>query len=222
MCKQNSMEHIQHFVWDFDGTLFDTYPTIIDDLRNALLEFGRDLDPIETMKLMLINIPAARDFYADKYGIDRQELDAAYQRHHKHTVEIMTAAPMEGVVDVLKKICDTGRHNYIFTHRKVDETKKYLEKYGLSEYFRDLIGPESPCFAWKPAPDAVLYLMETYGMTPDNVVMVGDRDCDLGSARNANIGTVHYVCAVAPETLDCNWRVEGFAEMLALLYTIDS
>ena len=42
---QKNMKDIQHFIWDFDGTLFDTYPVIIDDLRCALQEYGKDLDP---------------------------------------------------------------------------------------------------------------------------------------------------------------------------------
>ena len=36
MSVQRSMRNIQHFIWDFDGTLFDTYPVIIGDLRKAL------------------------------------------------------------------------------------------------------------------------------------------------------------------------------------------
>ena len=59
--------------------------------------------------------------------------------------------------------------------------------------------------------------MEKYAMTAEDAVMVGDRDCDLGSARNAGIGTVHYVCAAVPETLQANWRVESYQEMLTIL-----
>ena len=124
---------------------------------------------------------------------------------------------MEGIREVLEAIRSSGRHSYIFSHRKPEETVLYLEKYGLSSYFRDIIGPGSEGFAEKPAPDSVLYLMEKYGMAPERTLMVGDRDCDLGSARNAGIGTVHYVCATVPETLSCNWKIESYAEMLKIL-----
>ena len=33
------MHRLVHFIWDFDGTLFDTYPVIIEDLRGALAVF---------------------------------------------------------------------------------------------------------------------------------------------------------------------------------------
>jgi len=30
------MRDVEHFFWDFDGTLFDTYPVIIENLQLAL------------------------------------------------------------------------------------------------------------------------------------------------------------------------------------------
>lgn len=211
------MKSIRHFIWDFDGTLFDTYPVIIENLNQALEEFGGSCEPVETMKLMLQNIPTAQKFYAEKYGIPRQVLVDAYERYHQIANREMVARPMEGLTEVLAKIRDTGRHNYIFTHRKDSETRQYLEKYGLTEYFREIMGPEAPGFAWKPAPDAVLHLMEKYAMTEADALMVGDRDCDLGSARNAHIRTAHLVCAVAPEELDCDFRLQSLAQMLKML-----
>ena len=211
------MKNIRHFIWDFDGTLFDTYPVIIGSLRDALHEYGHDCDPLEAMKLMLDTIPAACNYYADLYGIDRKDLTEAYRRYNKPAIATLSAQPFDGVVEVLKQICATGRHNYIYTHRKDSETVRFLEAYGVDAYFEEVVGPESPYFAVKPAPDTVTYMMEKYGMSPDDTVMVGDRECDLGSGRNAGIGAVHYVCKDVPEDLVCNWRINHFSEMLALL-----
>ena len=61
------------------------------------------------------------------------------------------------------------------------------------------------------------YLMNRYGMTPENAVMIGDRDCDLASGRNAGVGSVHLICPIWPETLNCDWRLDDFAQMLEIL-----
>lgn len=211
------MQNIRSFIWDFDGTLFDTYPVIIENLRLALQEYGCDCEPVEAMRLMLDNIGAARNYYANKYGLDPELLLEAYNRHHKEAIAVLRAKPIAGVQEVLERIRATGRHSYIFSHRKYAETVAFLKKYGLDGYFQEIIGQDTENFAWKPAPDAVLYLMEKYNMKPEETVMVGDRDCDLGSARNAGILTAHLVCAVAPETLDCTWRLKDFVQMLSLL-----
>ena len=211
------MKNIQHFLWDFDGTLFDTYPVLIGNLQQALEEFGFDCDPVEAMRYMLVNLTTARNHFADKYGIDRDALLEVFNRYYAQTVVQENAAPMAGVQQVLEKICSTGRYNYIFTNRKVEETVRYLKQYGLEGYFREIVGAESPCFAYKPAPDAILYLMDRYQMDPEQAVMVGDRECDLSSGKNAGIGSVHFVCRMVPEDLECDWRVDSFAQMLTML-----
>ena len=212
------MKNIRHFIWDFDGTLFDTYPAIIQDLRLALKEYDRDCNPLEAMRLMLeTTISETREHYADVYGITREALAESYGRHRRRTMELLLAEPITGVKEVLERIQATGRHNYIFTNRKGAETELYLKKYGLDGYFRDIIGSESPNFAKKPAPDAVLYLLEKHNICPDAAVMVGDRDCDLGSGRSAGIRAAHLVCPSVPLTLKCDWRLEDFNQMLTML-----
>ncbi len=212
-----SMQHIRHFIWDFDGTLFDTYPVIIRNLRAALAQFGCDCDPVDCMRRMLVSIPVARDHYADAFGLDRAALAEAYEGFHRQANAELAAPPMDGAREVLQRIRDTGGSSYIFTHRKVWETRLYLEKHGLDGFFADILGPESEGFAAKPAPDAVLHLMQRHGMHPDDTVMIGDRDCDLGSGRNAGVGAVHLLCAVAPEELVCGWRLNALTDMLPLL-----
>jgi HAD superfamily hydrolase (TIGR01509 family) len=211
------MRNLQHFIWDFDGTLFDTYPGIIGVLQKALGQFGHSCEPAEAMKLMLETIPITRDFYADKYGIDKDALKDAYMHYHKAFVEGLESVPMAATREVLEAICASGRHNYIFTHRKHDETMDFLRKYDLTHYFRDIICPEHPNFAWKPAPDAVDYLMKTYDMDPAQTAMIGDRERDLGSGRNAGIKTVHLICPLAPETLECDYRLNDLGDMLKML-----
>lgn len=214
---QRTMCNIRHFIWDFDGTLFNTYPVVIENLRKALRQYGHDSDPVEVMEQLLTSAREACNYYAKEHGIDAQELHAAYQNHRLRALSLLEAGPMEGVREVLEQICTTGRYNYIFTNRLESETRRYLEKHGYDKYFREIVGAEAPCFAYKPAPDVLLYLIDKYGMDAQDTVMIGDRDCDLGSARNANVGNVHYVCAMVPENLTCDWRFEDYGEMLALL-----
>ena len=78
MRSAEELRNLKHFIWDFDGTLFDTYPVIIENLREGLREFGFDADPVDMMRRMLETIPAARNHYADTYGIDREALTEAF------------------------------------------------------------------------------------------------------------------------------------------------
>ena len=63
------MKNIKHFIWDFDGTLMDTYPNIIRYIKLALSDFGKDADDIEIMKKTAVRIPYAIEYYSELYGI---------------------------------------------------------------------------------------------------------------------------------------------------------
>ena len=80
-----------------------------------------------------------------------------------------------------------------------------------------MIGTESPYFATKPSPAPVLHFMAQYGFTAEEAAMVGDRECDLGSARNAGIQTIHLQCVAVPEKLDCNWEITDLWQILDML-----
>ena len=86
-----------------------------------------------------------------------------------------------------------------------------------TDSFEEIVLPGHEGFGVKPAPDAVLYLMEKYGGTPENTVMIGDRVCDLESGYNAGCKTCHLLTPAVPQYPPCDWRIQNFAEMLDLL-----
>ena len=211
------MKAIRHFIWDFDGTLFDTYPVTIRAMGSALRDLGGDCDPTECMAAMLDTIGAALDLYSGRFGIPRETLTASFDRYCAAALEDLEARPMDGAREVLAAIREKGGKNYIFSHRRTGEIRLFLEKYALADLFADLLGPDSGGFARKPAPDGILCLMERHGMTPADTIMIGDRDCDLGSARNAGIPTAHLICPAVPEVLQCDRRLEDLRQMLEMM-----
>ena len=50
------------YIWDYDGTLIDSYPHIIESFRLTMEEAGMPVDPAE----------AARYFY-DNFGVPRKK-----------------------------------------------------------------------------------------------------------------------------------------------------
>lgn len=207
------MKNMKLFIWDFDGTLVDSYPYSVGCMQQVLLQFGHEISYAQIMEKMLDTIPAALAYFSEKFEIP--ELSELFWRRY-HVGPDEPVILFDGVLEVLRKIQAIGGTNLIFTNRN-ESIFPMLEKAGIGGEFTEVVTAIHPKFAWKPAPDAILYLMEAYGGTPENTVMIGDRVCDLESGWNAGCKTCHLLTPAVPQYPPCDWRICNFGEMLELL-----
>lgn len=209
------MKSIKHFIWDFDGTLVDTYPNITSYLQKALRDFGYEVSQTDILEQMLVTIPHAKKYYAELYSIEFEKLNERYSYHDKAGADNVSY-PFPDVLEVLKRIRELGGKNYVFTNRGAS-VYPMLERVGLIDEFDEIVSASDESFVSKPAPDSILYLMKKYGGTCEDTAMVGDRQLDLSSAYAAGCKTIHLVTPSVPQQLVCDWRIMNFAEMLDLL-----
>ena len=211
---KRTLKDMRLFIWDFDGTLMDTYPvTFAAYLRLALADFGHSAPEDEIMEKMLVNTGHAVSYYTELFGLP--QLRERYKFHGSKGPVAMPAA-LPQVKEVLQRIRQLGGINCIYTHRD-DGTFPMLEHGHLTGEFQEIITSVHESFATKPAPDVVLYLMGKYGVAPEETVIVGDRACDLESGQNAGCRTLHLLTPAAPQYPPCDWRIENFGQMLELL-----
>ncbi len=207
------MKSMKLFIWDFDGTLVDSYPYSSSCMLRAIRDFGFDATYAEIMEHMLDTISACLKHFTEKFQIP--ELSDRFWSYYKVGPDEPVIL-FEGVKAVLERIEELGGVNLIFTNRN-ESIFSMLEKAGIAGYFREVVTAVHPNFAWKPAPDAIEYLMRAHGGTVDDTVMIGDRICDLSSGWNAGCKTCHLLTPVAPQYPPCDWRIENFEQMLELL-----
>lgn len=207
------MKSIKHFIWDFDGTLADTYPNLTRYMTLALGDFCITADPVEIHEKMLETVGHAIRWYTEK--LDIPELGEHYD-HYYVLGKNDPAKAFSGVAEVLEQIQKNGGYNYIFTNRG-ESVFPLLEQMKLSEYFRETVYHGHPEFEFKPSAKSILYLMEKYGGTIENTAMVGDRVCDLESGYHAGCKTIHLLTPSVPQYPSCDWRVSSFTEMLNML-----
>lgn len=207
------MKNLKHFIWDYDGTLMDTYPRTVSCFCKALEDFGKTAEPVEVLEKMMETIPFAVNYYSEFYNLpELQEHFSKYRSEMPNTnIKIFP-----GIPEVLKRIKELGAHNYIFTHSG-KSIYPFLDKFGIREYFTEIVTNENEHFKLKPAPDVIIYLMEKYGGTLENTAMVGDRRCDLESGYNAGCKAIHLLTPSVPQYPPCDWQVSNFNEMLEML-----
>lgn len=175
----------KHLIWDFDGTLYDTYPMMADALLAALADFHLHAEPAEALALLKITLYHAIETYARRAGLSPDELMAAFRAHHAQQDRF---PPMAGLRECFARTQQMGCSHYLFTHRD-ERALDQLKQDGLSDAFTDTVTRRDG-FADKPAPDAILHLMQKHGFAPGDAVMIGDRDIDVCSGQAAGVHTM--------------------------------
>lgn len=178
----------KYIIWDFDGTLFDTYPSMSTAFYQTLTNYGIKSTADEVMALMKTSMKKTIDFYTKKYNLgDRFIIDFEKLRDD---LEEDGIKPFDHIKDICKNVCDSGGSNYVFTHRGLSALY-FLDKFDMSKYFAECITSDNK-FPLKPAPNAILFLMKKYGMRPAETIMIGDRKLDIWSAKSAGISACFF------------------------------
>lgn len=182
----------QWFLWDFDGTLFDTYPAINQALLESLSALGVSEDPQETLARLKVRQGPALAYFAKKHSLPEDKLWEIFR--NRESILTRESLPFPEIPIICRKIWQNGGHNLLYTHRD-QMAWDLMEKNGLRPYFDGGV-TSADGFPAKPAPDAIRFLLKTYQIAPETAVMVGDRLIDAQAGLNAGIA-------------GCLWKEEG-------------
>lgn len=170
-----------HLFWDFDGTLYNSYPQIISALQRTITEAGMPSPTVEeALPLLKHSVFYTVKHYAERYHQPLEALMESFRYHHAVETDF---PPYEGLEKCLRMLCEAGCKHYLYTHR--DQLAiDLLKKDGLWELFTCAVTSDDG-FPHKPAPDALLHLINRYELDAAQCIMIGDRGIDIESGLNA-------------------------------------
>ena len=202
------------YIWDFDGTLFDTYPRMCAAFREALARQGCRRPEDEVMAAIKRSVRGAAEVYAARYALDKGRLLSDFHAI-EHDMPPETIRPYEGAADFLRAVLARGGRHFLYTHRDATALEA-LKRWDMADCFTGLV-TAADSFPAKPAPDALLHLMKIHAIAPARAVMLGDRDIDIEAAKNAGIAG----CLVDPEHFYDDYpaplRCDGIRDLYPLM-----
>lgn len=213
---------IKCVIFDFDGTLADTAEGILRT-EEAMLREMRLPKPQGGEAQMRQGIGLAlRDSLHVGCRIPEERLDEAVATYRRLFDEIafdyIIAFP--GVKDTLEYLYDKGYQLGIATSRSRRTLVYLLKKMDIAQYFTYMTSVESTP-KHKPAPDLALILLDMFGVSGDETLVVGDTIYDLQMARNAGCHTCgvtfgnHSAEQLRSENPD--YIVDSFSELKTIL-----
>ncbi len=126
--------------------------------------------------------------------------------------------PFAGIVEFLEWGKASGKTLVCVTNKPEAPARTIVEQLGMHQYFDDVIGGDR--FAErKPHPRQLLHCVEHYGVTPAEVLMIGDSSNDVEAARRAGVDciVVSYGYNHGEDIHACNPQqvVDNLTELLA-------
>ncbi len=174
-------------LFDLDGTILNTAEGITEGVRIALE--GRGLPPLPyEIRKMFIG-PPLRDSFQKYCGVDAEmaeQLLADYRVFYG-TEGLHLAKPYEGIKAFLKRLYESGKELYIATSKPTEYSKIMLDEWGLSGYFKEIVG--AGMGKSMDAKDKIIaYCLHV--ATSKEAVMVGDTMYDVIGAHKNNIPAI--------------------------------
>lgn len=199
------------YIWDFDGTLLDTYPHIASAFEAVMDRDGIKYVHEDVLSALYVNFGVCRD----KYGLSKEQYAdvMALENSFAHKP---CPTPYEGTAAVLRAICEAGGRNFLYTHRnKLAWT--YLRVWGLDKYFAGGVD-STMSFPHKPAPDGIEHICRVYSLDKAQTVMVGDRGIDVASGVNAGcVGCLFESHPLSDDASMATYKARNMKELASVL-----
>lgn len=199
-------------IWDFDGTLFDTYPIIAEAYAGGLAELNIKEKTEDIERMLRKSFGTLHRHLEKSYGLGADFIDKCTLSRHR--IEEKRAVAFKGAFGLLSDIISSGGRSAIYTHRGVS-VFKLLESAGMKDLFCDIVTADDG-FPPKPAPEAVEALISRNGAVKERSIMIGDREIDVGSGINAGISACLFR-ALSFENTKADFTARDYAELRQII-----
>ncbi|MFC2026037.1 HAD family hydrolase [Chloroflexota bacterium] len=204
---------IRNIIWDFDGTLFDTYPAIIHGWMYALEQQGIAVSEERISDLIRVSFTHCAETLEREAGVNIEELESSFPKYYRG-FPAEDQPPFEGVREVCRYILSIRGANIIVTHRPIDTAKPILKARGMVDYFRDIYSLHDG-YPGKPDPAMFRLALEQHHLNPEETLAVGDRDIDLRAGESAGLRTCYY--DVFNQKMNADITIQDYFQLMEIL-----
>ncbi|MDO9536829.1 MAG: HAD family hydrolase [Thermoplasmata archaeon] len=161
-------------IFDMDGTLLDTFPSILGCINEVLTEMGAV--PFKPEELR----PLVGTFIGDIYGGKGVDPDKARLRHRELYMSqyIDTSKAYPGALETLANLRLHKVKTAVVTMRVGHIARAVLEQYGFMNNLDIVLGEDEVARA-KPDPEHILAALRKLNVDSVDAFMIGDSEYDM-------------------------------------------
>ena len=176
-------------IFDLDGTLLNTLEDLTDSTNYALECFGYSTRSIAEVRTFVGNGVTKLIERAIPNGLQNQDFEKCLEVFKEHYSKNMynKTAPYCGVIEMLKDLKQRDCKIAVVSNKFDTAVKELCVKYFLGLVDVAIGENEKEGIKKKPAPDAVLSVVDCFCADIDDCVYVGDSEVDIMTASNSNM-----------------------------------
>ncbi len=177
-------------IFDLDGTLVDTLANIAGHMNRTLEKFSLSPFPLERYRYFVGN--GARNLTKQALEASGKMTPEFFDAFFPHFITAYEGAPYDGVtvydgiLPLLNALKTRGVVLAVCSNKPHAAAVASVENMFPEGLFDEVLGGREG-IPLKPAPDAVLALLEKYGARREEAVFIGDSDVDMKTAVAAGI-----------------------------------
>ena len=182
---------MRSILFDLDGTLVDSAPSITRSVNAALDACGFDQIGVDDVRPLLGNdarelIFAALEAQGRRVSLDDCSHIAAQFLDIYRDDPVAGSALYPGCIDILQQCRDADYALAICTNKPTKTAMPVIEQMALAAHFNTIVCGDQAEFK-KPDGRHILQILDHLGTAPKYAVMVGDAANDIAAANDAKV-----------------------------------
>lgn len=172
-------------LFDLDGTLVDSLPTVAAAMSRALGDFGHDIPAREVLPRIGAPMPVLA---AELTGVTPEVAEQMNERYLELYYDkfIETTRPLAGASNLLTRLRDSGVPMAVVTNKNEDGALRMVKIQRWESFFQAVVGRDTTPRP-KPWPDGSLFALERLGVPANRGAFVGDTEFDMQTGRDAGL-----------------------------------
>ena len=180
------MPRFRAVLFDFDGTLADSYAAITASVNHVLAFHGRP--PLSEAQVRgLVGHGLVNLMETILPGLDPEANARRYREHHPTVMKELTKL-LPGIPEGLMALKAVGIELGVCSNKPSNFTNRLLQILDLAPYFETVYGPEEAGAA-KPDPAMIVQSLARMNVPLKEALYVGDMDVDIETGRRAGVET---------------------------------
>ncbi len=202
---------VEAVLFDLDGTLVDSLPTIASAMAQAARMHGLEADAQQIVPL----IGAPMNILVEElFGVSSDVANAVNEDYLRlyHSIHLPETPSHAGATELLDALAGAGMRLAIVTNKRDEGARLMTQLMGWIDRFDVIHGRDSG--ASKPDPEAALGVLRKLQVSPSAAAFVGDTEFDMNCGRDAGLAAVIGIVGSRDED---RLRAEGATHVVRTL-----